>query len=69
SNGDEDTYYVLGLWDSDPSRKMISYATPVGKALWAKKEGDTVIMPSGDTAAIRDIRRLPEDMIAELNGD
>ncbi|OHE79956.1 MAG: transcription elongation factor GreAB [Verrucomicrobia bacterium RIFCSPLOWO2_12_FULL_64_8] len=35
-------YTVLGAWDGDPEKHIISYKTPLGLALLAKKVGDHV---------------------------
>ncbi len=36
------TYTILGAWDGDPDRNIISYKTAIGAALLGKKRGDTV---------------------------
>jgi len=35
-------YAILGAWDSDPDRNVLSYLTPLGQRLLSKKVGDTV---------------------------
>lgn len=40
--GDEYTYHIVGALDAKPSEKRISYRSPVGKALFGRREGDTV---------------------------
>jgi transcription elongation factor GreA len=40
-------YTVLGLWDGDPEKHLISYKTPFGLALLSKKVGDHVTVKSG----------------------
>lgn len=40
------TYTILGAWDSDPHQGIISYLTPVSKALFKKQVGETVILPT-----------------------
>lgn len=37
-----ETFTILGAWDSDPERGIISYLSPVGKALLGRKVGDEV---------------------------
>jgi transcription elongation factor GreA len=37
-----DTYTILGAWDSDPDKGIISYLTPIGQALLNRKTGDEV---------------------------
>ena len=38
----EETYTVLGAWDGDPDRHVISYQTAVGQALLGHEIGETV---------------------------
>jgi len=33
-------YVILGPWESNPSRNVISYLSPLGNALWDRKEGE-----------------------------
>ncbi len=35
-----DTFTILGAWDSDPDKGIISYLTPVGQALLNRKPGE-----------------------------
>jgi len=36
------TYHILGAWDSDPARNIISYPAALAQTLLNKKSGDTV---------------------------
>jgi transcription elongation factor GreA len=38
--GEEESYSILGPWESDPSRSIISYLSPFGSELISHKEGD-----------------------------
>src|SRR6185369_1332028 len=40
--GKEETYSILGAWDGDPDRHIISYQTAIGQALLGHSAGDTV---------------------------
>jgi transcription elongation factor GreA len=40
-------YTILGAWDGDPERQMISYKTPLGAALMGRRPGDTVKVKTG----------------------
>jgi len=42
ATGDAIRYTVLGYWDGEPEKHIISYKTPLGLALLAKKPGDHV---------------------------
>jgi transcription elongation GreA/GreB family factor len=39
-------YKILGAWDSDPERHIVSYQTAIGQALLGKKQGQTVQLPT-----------------------
>ncbi len=41
-SGKQEIYSVLGAWDSEPERGIISYKTAIGQALLGHKIGDTV---------------------------
>jgi transcription elongation GreA/GreB family factor len=47
AKGDTTTYTILGAWDGDPEKHIISYKTALGAALLGKKPGDTVKVKSG----------------------
>jgi transcription elongation GreA/GreB family factor len=38
----QSTYHILGAWDSDPDRGIISYPAALAQALLNKRAGDTV---------------------------
>ncbi len=39
-------FTILGAWDSDPEKGIISYLTPVGQSLLNRKPGDEVEVPT-----------------------
>jgi transcription elongation factor GreA len=41
-SGKDETYTILGPWESDPENNIISYLSPLGSALFLKKAGDTL---------------------------
>src|ERR1700730_16038667 len=43
-----ETYTILGAWDGDPDRNIISYQTAIGQALLGHKAGEDVILPNGE---------------------
>ena len=47
SNEDE-TYTILGPWESDPDNNIISYMSPFGNALMDKKAGERVAFTIND---------------------
>ena len=46
--GDEHTYYILGVWDQDDDLNIISSESGLAKALLGSKNGDTVVVPDGE---------------------
>jgi transcription elongation factor GreA len=47
ASGVETTYTILGAWDGDPEKHIISYKTALGAALLGKKPGETVRVKAG----------------------
>lgn len=67
--GETETHTVLGLRDGNPERFFLSYESPLGKALVGKAVGETVEMPSGGTATVRDISPIPQELHKWLRGE
>jgi transcription elongation GreA/GreB family factor len=44
----QETYTILGAWDGDPDRNIISYQTAIGQALLGHKAGESVTLPNGE---------------------
>jgi transcription elongation GreA/GreB family factor len=42
NNNQVETFTILGAWDSNADRGVISYLSPVGKALLGRKAGEEV---------------------------
>jgi transcription elongation factor GreA len=57
-NGQEAVYELVMPEDSDPDRGFISVASPVGRALLGKEEGDEVTAPTPAGARTFEIVRL-----------
>jgi transcription elongation factor GreA len=68
----QETYTILGAWDGDPERHLISYQTAIAQALMGRKVGDVVALNTNDASAnfkIIAIAPAPVDQIApELEG-
>ena len=49
SEGEEETYYLVGSQEADPRRGLISNESPIGRSLLGKRVGDevTVVAPAG----------------------
>jgi transcription elongation factor GreA len=46
--GEKNTYTMLGPWDADYEKKILSYRSPIGKALMGKKVNDSIDLKIGD---------------------
>jgi transcription elongation GreA/GreB family factor len=64
-SGKEETYTLLGAWDGDPDRGIISYQTAIGQALLGHKLGEVVTLTDHDETrrfAIISIEPAPVDV-------
>ncbi|PYJ73454.1 MAG: hypothetical protein DME72_05815 [Verrucomicrobia bacterium] len=60
----EETYTILGAWDGDPDRHIISYQTAIGQVLLGHKLGEVVSLNTDHGAsqfAIVSIEAAPQD--------
>ncbi len=67
ASGKEETYSILGAWDGDPDRGILSYQTAIGQALLGHKVGDQVTLNSEQgtgTFEIISIEAAPVDELA-----
>ena len=72
ADGKMDTYYILGEWDSDEVRGILSSRCKVGEAITGHRPGDTVTIASetGSTACtLVEVGGLPPDIKAWIRGD
>jgi len=67
--GERREFHVLGLWDSDPSKSMISYDTPLGQILVGTRVGDQATVPSGDVVTVAEVSALTEELQHWIRGD
>jgi transcription elongation factor GreA len=61
---EEETYTILGAWDGDPDRHLISYQTAIGQALLGRKTGETISLNTEQSATqftIVSIQPAPPD--------
>jgi transcription elongation GreA/GreB family factor len=66
-SGSEESYTVLGAWDGNPERHIISYQTAIGQALLGHKIGDVVTLNQDEgsgTFEIVSISPAPIDEVA-----
>ena len=64
SSKKSETYTILGAWDGDPDRHVISYQTAIGQALLGKTAGDAATLPNGEFEVVS-IEPAPIDKPAE----
>ena len=60
SSGERVTYSILGAWDSDPEKNILSYQTPMAKALMGKEKGQEVVVEIDgheETWTVKNIQR------------
>src|SRR5438552_12040182 len=65
----EERYTILGAWDGDPDRHIISYQTAIGQALLGRKLGETVSLNTDHGSAqvtIVSIESAPRDQTAPV---
>lgn len=63
----EESYTILGAWDGDPDRHIISYQTAIGQALLGHEVGETILLNTEHDAAgftIVSIAPSPPDQAA-----
>lgn len=64
ANGGPESVTILGAWDTEPSRGIVSYLSGMGKALIGKAVGETAALPVSDgttrDVVITSIRRFAE---------
>ncbi len=72
ADGKTNTCYILGEWDSDETRGIISSRCKVGEALAGHKPGDTINIPS-ETGTIActllEVGSLPNEIKAWIRGE
>jgi transcription elongation GreA/GreB family factor len=62
----EETYTILGAWDGDPDRHIISYQTAIGQALLGHELGEAISLNRDEGAAqftIVSIQPAPQDQV------
>ncbi len=51
----EEPYTILGAWDGDPDRHIISYQTAIGQALLGKRRGERVTLNTDHGSATYEV--------------
>lgn len=68
-NGFSETLDLVGAWDGDPDKNLISYKTKFGSELRHKTVGDEVNDPRHGILTISKIEPLPKDMTENFADD
>ncbi len=68
-SGTEETYTILGAWDGDPERNIISYQTAIGQALLGHKPGEVVTLNTEHATANFEIVSIEPAPIDETTPD
>ncbi len=55
ATGKQNTYTILGAWDGDPDKHILSYLTAIGQALQGLSVGDTADLPT-ETEDVRPVK-------------
>ena len=66
----QENFTILGAWDSDPDRGIISYLSPLAQQLIHRKPGDEVILEQhgGKKLQVNRIEKISEDLMESLSG-
>lgn len=64
SSKKSETFTILGAWDGNPDRQIISYQTAIAQALMGKKAGETGTLPNGEVEIVS-IEAAPLDKPVE----
>jgi transcription elongation GreA/GreB family factor len=67
ATNEEETYTILGAWDGNPDRHIISYQTAIGQALLGHEIGETISLNRDEGTAqftIASIQPAPPDQTA-----
>ncbi len=66
---EEETYTILGAWDGDPERAIISYQTAIGQALLGKRAGDIVELNTTEDTGRYEIIAIEPAPVDEVPAD
>ncbi|PYL83937.1 MAG: hypothetical protein DMF17_12170 [Verrucomicrobia bacterium] len=68
-SGKEEAYTILGAWDGDPERNIISYQTAIGQALLGHKSGEFVTLNTEHATANFEIVSIEPAPLDETTPD
>ena len=65
-DGHVDRFHILGEWDQQPEKHIISSNTRLAKALAGRKPGETVAVPTEDGGDVKCVLQAVEELPAEI---
>lgn len=65
-DGHEETYHILGEWDHDDERHVISSMTRLAKAVAGHRAGEEVEVPSGNSESVKCVLKSVSDLPADI---
>ncbi len=71
ADGQSEVYVILGVWDQDPERHIVSCESEVGRRLTGRRQGDEVILPgeAGERKCrVRRVEGLSDEIRAWARG-
>jgi len=66
-DGESEVYQLLGAWDGDPERKILSYRARLGAAVLHRRVGEEFAAPGGRKCKLVAVRELSDALKAELD--
>ena len=69
ASGASKVYFIVGGWDGNPDRNLVSYKTKFGASLIGSKIGDSVTLPDGSGVTVKAIGPLPAELVKELSSE
>lgn len=65
--GSEKVYSIVGAWDGNPDRNLVSYKTKFGETLLGNKAGSSVTLPDGSKVTVKSIAPISPALAKELS--
>ncbi len=56
ATGAQEKYAILGAWDGDPEKQILSYLTVIGQALLGHRVGETINLPDETGSNARPVK-------------
>ena len=56
ADGKREDYAILGAWDGNPEKHILSYLTAIGQALLGHRVGETISLPDESGSNARSVK-------------